>query len=269
MNELVSIIIPTKNSANTIDKCLKSIDDQTYANIEVILVDNFSNDDTIDIAKKYGAKIIEDSSIRTKARNIGSERSKGIFILSIDSDMELTEKVVEECVKKSNMSDSIIIPEISYGTGFWAKCKGLEKRCYIGDNTIEAARFFNKEVFMVVRGYDVTLEAGEDWDIHQRIKKEGFSIGRTESLIMHNEGNLSLSKTMKKKYQYGKTLDNYKKKHSEDFSKQSKFLRPAFVRNWKLFIKNPVVSFGMLFMKLCEFASFGIGYISNGKIEKE
>jgi glycosyltransferase involved in cell wall biosynthesis len=37
---LVSVIIPTKNSARTLDKCLKSIKDQAYPNIEIILVDN-------------------------------------------------------------------------------------------------------------------------------------------------------------------------------------------------------------------------------------
>jgi cellulose synthase/poly-beta-1,6-N-acetylglucosamine synthase-like glycosyltransferase len=59
MSPLVSIIIPTRNSARTLEKCLESIKHQTYSNIEVIVVDNFSDDETIEIAKKYTEKTYE------------------------------------------------------------------------------------------------------------------------------------------------------------------------------------------------------------------
>ena len=47
MNKLVSVIVPTFNSSNFIHECLKSIQDQTYKNIEIIVVDNFSTDDAL------------------------------------------------------------------------------------------------------------------------------------------------------------------------------------------------------------------------------
>jgi glycosyltransferase involved in cell wall biosynthesis len=50
---LVSIIIPTKNSARTLAACLESCRSQTYENIEIIVVDNFSSDMTPEIAKQY------------------------------------------------------------------------------------------------------------------------------------------------------------------------------------------------------------------------
>ena len=50
---LVSVIIPTYNSEKTLPLCLESIKRQTYKNIEVIIVDNFSVDRTVDIAKRY------------------------------------------------------------------------------------------------------------------------------------------------------------------------------------------------------------------------
>ena len=262
MNEqLVSVIIPTYNSESTLDACLSSIMDQSYKNIEIIIADKSSIYSTKEIAKKYGAKVIEDDSIRSKARNIAVERSKGKFVFSMDSDMELTEKVIEDCVKRSDEFDSIIVPEVSFGIGFWAKCKALEKMLYIGDETIEAARFFKKKVFETVRGYDPVLEFAEDWDIHQRIKDAGFRIGRVNSLIRHNEGDLRLWKTMRKKYQYGKTLEKYRRKHPQDFSKQSKLIRPAFRNNLRQLTKNPVVGIGMLFMKSCEYCAVIAGLI--------
>ena len=56
-NSLISIVIPTKNSADTLTLCLESIKKQTYPNYELIIVDGFSSDKTIDIARKYGTKI--------------------------------------------------------------------------------------------------------------------------------------------------------------------------------------------------------------------
>lgn len=259
--QLVSVIIPTYNSESTIEACLSSIKNQTYKNIEIIISDKFSTHPVIEIAEKYGAKVIEDDSIRSKARNIAVKEAKGEFIFSIDSDMELNETVIEECVRKSEEFESIIVPEISFGIGFWAKCKTFEKILYIGDEAIEAARFFKKKIFETVEGYDPLLEFAEDWDIHQRIKNAGFKVGRVESLIRHNEGKLKLWKTIKKKYQYGKTLEKYRIKHPKDFSKQSKLMRPAFIRNWKLFIKNPIVGIGTLFMKSCEFSATMAGFL--------
>jgi len=49
---LVSVIIPTFNSGGTLGKCLRSIRNQTYGNVEIIVVDKFSTDKTKEIAKK-------------------------------------------------------------------------------------------------------------------------------------------------------------------------------------------------------------------------
>jgi arabinofuranan 3-O-arabinosyltransferase len=103
--------------------------------MEVIVVDNYSTDGTRGIAEKYGAKVVLCRGVRSKARNVGADLAKGVFIFSIDSDMELTPNVVGECVAKAESGfDAVIIPEVSVGEGFWAKCRALEKLCYIGDD---------------------------------------------------------------------------------------------------------------------------------------
>lgn len=55
---LVSIIIPTYNSAKTLEICLQAIKAQSYQNIEIIVVDNNSLDETKEIAQKYADKVI-------------------------------------------------------------------------------------------------------------------------------------------------------------------------------------------------------------------
>ena len=258
---LVSVIIPTKNSGLTIGSCLESIMTQTYTNIEIVVVDNYSNDNTQEIAKKYTKKVIESKVGRSQARNIAAEKATGNLILSLDSDMELTPRVVEECVNKVTAGyDAVIIPEVSVGVGFWAKCKALEKSCYIGDELIEASRFIKRGVFNNVEGYDPELEAGEDWDFNQRIRKAGYRIGRIGALINHHEGRLSLWKTINKKYQYGKTFEKYKKKHPNKAKQQLRIIRPSFVKNWRKLMSDPIHALGMFFMKACELLAGGFGF---------
>lgn len=59
MKPLVSIITPVYNGERTIDKTIESVINQTYDKFEMIIVDDLSNDKTVDIVKKYQKKIIE------------------------------------------------------------------------------------------------------------------------------------------------------------------------------------------------------------------
>jgi glycosyltransferase involved in cell wall biosynthesis len=76
---LFSIILPTKNNQKTIKRCLQSIENQTYKNIEVIFVDNFSDDETLSIAKSFentlNIKIFQYGPERHKQREFGFEQS--------------------------------------------------------------------------------------------------------------------------------------------------------------------------------------------------
>ena len=74
---LVSVVIPTYNSEKYIERCLRSIKNQTYKNIEIIIVDKFSTDKTVDIAERHGAKVIQDGGERARAKNIGLKNAKG------------------------------------------------------------------------------------------------------------------------------------------------------------------------------------------------
>jgi len=262
MDPKVSVIIPTYNSAEFLEPCLRSIKHQTYKNIEIIVVDNYSTDETEEISLRHNVTFIKEKSIRSKARNTAFKLSDGQFIFSMDSDMELTSTVIEEAVAKSEQYDALIIPEKSIGKGFWTKCKALEKKCYIGDDTIEASRFFSSDVFRNINGYDISLEFAEDWDFHLRIKNAGFKTGSIESMILHNEGDLTLWKTIKNKYNYGKTLENYRAKHPKNFSGQSRRMLLAIIGKQTLLTENITVSAGMLFMKGCEFSAATVGYLT-------
>ena len=152
---LVSIIIPTYNSEKTLAKCLESIKNQSYKNIEVIVVDRFSSDKTNQIAKKYGAKIYSLNCERAKAKNFGAKKANGEYVFFVDSDMELTPNVVKECVNmmKDPQVGGVIIPERSIGNSFWVKVRDFERTFY-ANTEIESARFFRKDLVKKVNGFD-------------------------------------------------------------------------------------------------------------------
>lgn len=80
-------------------------------------------------------------------------------------------------------------------------------------------------------GYDESITGPEDWDLPLRIRKK-FKIGRINSFILHNEGNLSLLNLMKKKYYYAQKISRYLRKHPISTTREQilYLLRPSFYR---------------------------------------
>jgi len=84
----MSIIIPTKNSEKTLGLCLKSIKFQDYPQelVEIIVVDSYSDDKTLNIARKYNCKIVKTHAKPLGARYLGYLKSQGDILVFIDAD---------------------------------------------------------------------------------------------------------------------------------------------------------------------------------------
>ncbi|HBL51792.1 MAG: Glycosyl transferase family 2 [Microgenomates group bacterium GW2011_GWA2_39_19] len=261
---VVSAIITTKNSSATLGALLESIKRQTFSKSEVVVVDNNSFDQTGQIAKKYTSKVYSKGPERSAQRNFGASKSQGEYLLFLDSDMVLTENVLDECVKRmvEEKVGGIIIPEKSFGNGFWAKVKALERKINEGEDYFEAARFFPKKIFRDMGGYDENLTGPEDWDFPQRVARK-YKIVRTHSYILHNEGEPSLKSFAKRKYYYGLSVHKYlKKQNLPAISPRTVyFLRRSFYKRWKELLVNPLLSAGMLLMLFVESAAGGLGYL--------
>lgn len=272
---LVSIIVPTYNSAETLRDCLKAVESQTYKAIELIVVDNHSSDDTRDIAAEFTKHVFVKGPERSAQRNYGASKARGDYVCIIDSDMQLSPEVIAECVgvvQAQPEVKGVVIPEQSFGLGFWAACKRLERSFYIGVEWMEAARFFDAKVYKKLGGYDASLVSGEDWDLSQRVK-DIAPLGRIHALIYHDEGQLKLGRTLSKKYYYAKLITHYlsKQTHAEHSAKQTSVSRRYmlfFSRPIQLF-RNPFIGFGMLYMKTLEFAAGVAGVLVAKRDKKE
>ncbi|KKT93674.1 MAG: hypothetical protein A3I08_02750 [Candidatus Andersenbacteria bacterium RIFCSPLOWO2_02_FULL_46_11] len=272
MTPLVSIIVPTRNSAVVLQACLNSIKQQTYKNIELVIVDNNSTDNTLVIAKSFTNQVFSKGPERSAQRNLGARQAHGDYLLFIDSDMKLSPQVVASCVEKiqnNPQTKAIIIPEESFGEGFWAQCKKLERSFYIGVDWMEAARFFTRDAFEEASGFDENMISGEDWDLSQRVGKK-YPIDSIDQFIYHNEGKVSLRQIIKKKFYYARNLTQYqsvpanKIKLKYQASIKKRYL--LFLSDRKKLFSTPLTSAGMLFMKSCEFGFGGVGYLF-GKIK--
>lgn len=263
MKKRISIIITTRNEEEVLENLLKSIKNQIYKNFEIILVDNFSSDNTKKIAKKYTNRIFTKGPERSNQRNFGVSKALGEFVLIIDADMILTRNVLNSCIKKITADakiDALVIPEKSYGEGFWAKCKAFERQFYLGDENIEAARFFKKKIFEKFGGYDHKITGPEDWDLPLRMKKSGVEIGRIGEFILHNERRFSPWKSAKKKFYYALHAKEYLRRHPEMvFTQGNLFFRPGFYKNLDKLAEDPLVTAGFFLTRFLEMTGALIG----------
>lgn len=252
---IISIIIPTKNEEKNIGACLASIKKQTYPqkNIEVIVVDNFSIDKTIDKAKLYTDNAYLKGNERSQQRNYGARLSKGKYLLFIDADMVLTSHVVEEAVsllEKNNVIISIL--EKGRGRNFWEKVMAIERTAYLQETEIHAARGFPKKLFEAVDGYDEIMFAGEDWDLTLRCRKKGAFLETIETYIIHNERVQTLSEHFTKEQYYITNIHRFAGKHPKEFAKYAslRYRGWLYAKNIKEFLKHPVLSAALFCYKL-------------------
>lgn len=265
---LVSIIIPTFNSEKNINKCIQSLIKQPYKNVEIIVVDQSSSDSTREIVGKFNIKLIKLPKPKfysppTISRNAGAKVATGHILMHIDSDMMVSSRLIEEIVekfKKDKDLGALIMHEQDITDGFWSRCKAFERKCYWGNDNIESARAVRKEIFVKVKGYDESLSSGEDFDIHRRYKKIS-KIGFCKNVLFHDLRNLSFSKTISKKYNYGKTADKYFKKNNTSGQVLLYEQAKCYLRNIPEIIRNPVIGLGSVFLKICEFGAGGLGLL--------
>jgi glycosyltransferase involved in cell wall biosynthesis len=257
---LVSVIIPTYNSARTLSLALRSIKRQTYPSVEIIVVDRYSRDGTPHIASRFGARLIQADTERAEAKNIGLKAAKGQYVLFLDSDMELTPTVIQECVElveRNSAIGAVIIPEITVGNSLVAKIRRYERLHY--ENTyIESPRFYRKDLAIQAGGFDPEVVFYEEATLAYKIEKMGYRKVRSKSYILHHEEDLSLMELIRKRYYYAHTLRIYATRYREYADVQlnpSYRLRLFFKRS---FWKYPHIALAVIIVKSLEYLSISL-----------
>ena len=176
---LVSIIIPNYNKAPYIREAIESALNQTYKNIEVIVVDDGSTDQSREIIKSFGKKIkayFLPHKNANVARNFGFKKSKGKYIQFLDSDDIILPEKIEKQVEVLEKTGADMA--LCYWESNFHKQKQPLKT-YKKDDLLKwllQANWFpifvplyRKKLVLKVNGWDENLQRGQDTDFHFRI----------------------------------------------------------------------------------------------------
>ena len=183
-NDLISVIVPIYNCEAYIKKCITSLINQSYENLEIILVDDASTDNSLQICRQLEdnrIKLIEKkkNSGVSDTRNIGIEVSNGNYVAFVDADDYLEERTIEELYAKIlqyGYPDMIVFGLISeyYSKGKLIRTKeSCRKSRYLTKSELKddffdlslgnsvCNKLFRKEILNNVR-FDTSLYIAED-----------------------------------------------------------------------------------------------------------
>lgn len=254
MTPLVSVNIPTYNSGSTLEKCLMSVKRQIYLNIEIIIADGFSKDNTISIAKNYGCDIYYELEV-AKARRLMVEKSEGSYIIFLDSDQviepQLITKCVEECERNKYDAITLFEKSIVVKNAFIEKVieydKWLIHNLEDHDPVFGTAipRFFRAKLFQNFNWPGGLFMFDHNAIYIELVKQKGIRVKFRKDLeICHYEQN-SLSKIFKRFYHYGQSYILALKKYPQEATFHSLPRRVYFSK--KAFSK-PVLLIGLYFI---------------------
>ncbi|MFA6919038.1 MAG: glycosyltransferase family A protein [Patescibacteria group bacterium] len=234
----ISIIIPAYNCASTIDKCLKSVFDQTFQDFEVIVINDGSKDGLNEVIKSWLNPpqpslsqregviryISQENQGAPMARNNGFAESTGEYVIFLDADIIMKPSMLAKLLKKSEETPDASYAYSSFMWG-WKKFKlwpfNAEKLKQIP--YIHTSALIKREDFP---GFDSKLKKFQDWDLWLTMLEQGHmgiwvdevlfritSSGTMSSWLPSFVYKLPFIKT-KNKDKYEKAMEIIKEKHN-------------------------------------------------------
>ncbi len=266
---LVSVVIPTYNRANTIKRCIDSVLNQTYKNIEVIVVDDGSTDKTKEVVDSYEDPRVRYISYRTNrganyARNTGIKKGKGELIALQDSDdawhPEKIEKQLQAYVNSPSDHKVVYTGTLIkngrkqfYMPEKWVHPKeGDVHRPMLRSTFANTVTILTKKECLEQIGYfDENIPRAQDWELGLRLSKKYKFKLVDEPLVTTYPSKGSITKN------YEAHADAYEiilEKHKDSFMKHPDILSSHYfflaaiyfnLDNWKKAIINIKKAYGL------------------------
>lgn len=206
---LVSIVIPTHNRSDMLQRALSSVFNQTYQNIEVIVVDDGSQDDTQEVLKNYidsRLKVLKNEVPKgaCNARNKGIQEASGEFVTFLDDDDEYLPQRIEKLMavwddKWAYITTGMFFIKNSGKTLQFIPEKIINLSELLHKNSVGNSVLTKKERLSFLGGFDETLKSSQDYDMWVRLSiKYGDGYSLQEPLYIthteHDKPRISASK---------------------------------------------------------------------------
>jgi glycosyltransferase involved in cell wall biosynthesis len=216
----ITVIVPVRNEAKKISRCLEALLSQSLRPHEIIVVDGHSTDKTVEMAQKYPVKVFfEDIGTRAGANNIGIENAEGDFISFTDADCIPDRNWLRNLIKEfdsgivgvggavKNIGDSPWEASINLAVNsFLGSAQSVQGRVFESRRKVTSISgcnsMYRKEALAQVGGFDNSLPTAEDTELNRRLRKIGDLIYTPDAFIVHNHTR-GLKDFAKRTYQYG------------------------------------------------------------------
>lgn len=182
----ISIIIPSLNEANYIERALRSIKNQSFQELEIIVVDGGSSDRTVEIAKNYADLVLIEKSNIAEARNIGAEHARGGVLVFLDADCAIGPDFALKCreIFSSREVAAAYGKMVPFEEEMTFKLRLLvftgwrlvPKLSLLVKNPIlpGACMVVRRSAFESINGFRADLDTSEDIDLYRRLAKNGI-----------------------------------------------------------------------------------------------
>ncbi len=187
MNKLVSVIVPTYNEEKVISACLRSLENQSYEKLELILVDDGSTDKTVDEVSNLKTQFTnlnllkQDHKGPGPARNLGAKHAKGEILVFVDADMTFDKNFIKDLtapIRKGETIGTFSKNEMNANkNNVWSACWNINRNWPIDrlippdyPNRAPVFRAILKKEFERVGGFDATGEYTDDWSLSRKLR---------------------------------------------------------------------------------------------------
>tara|TARA_B100001971_G_C18172159_1_gene527776 strand:- start:27 stop:962 length:936 start_codon:yes stop_codon:yes gene_type:complete len=209
---MVTVLMPVYNGEKYLVESIESVLNQTYKNFELLIIDDFSNDQSVKIIKSFNDERIQviqnpKNLSQSYTMNIGLRLARGIYIARLDQDdlcqKERLKKQLEFLLKYDYSivgSWASIINKNSEITGYYhfpTQNNDIVNAMGIGNALAHSSVMMRKKDIQTIGGYSEEFKIAMDWDLWIRAIRHGFKIGNiAEYLISHRIHNEQTSYNM-------------------------------------------------------------------------
>jgi glycosyltransferase involved in cell wall biosynthesis len=210
MKPLISVIIPAYNASDFISQAIESVLSQSYEPLEIIAIDNGSNDHTSEVIRSYSEKVkcirLDPNKGVTGARNVGIQSSRGELIAFLDADDQWLPGKIEQqqAILDSEPDIGLVHTDVFYwnpdaGDKNIREC-GREQftgncytRFFFDNHVMPSSVLLRRECLEAVGLFDEGFYVAEDWDLWFRIARRFRFAYLNYPMVLYrvHEGSLS------------------------------------------------------------------------------